>query len=133
MNSFKKSIKSIKNNKYMRKIKKICGALLIVFAVIFSLANFLGGSFNLFSTSRSDIADFRQDVIILFTFVFILSWFINKKIMILIWFFAFYEVYQMSFRIPELYEQQVYEYCADTNCDVKKCLKDHCLKVKTIF
>ena len=133
MNSFKESIKSIKSNKYVRMIKKICGTLLIIFAVIFSLANFLGDSFNLFSASRPDIADFRQNVIILFTCVFILSWFINKKVMILIWFFAFYEVYQISFRIPELYEQQVYEYCADTNCDVEKCLKDHCFKVKTIF
>ena len=132
MNSFKESIKSIVNNKWMRMIKKICGALLIISAVIFILTVFLG-DFNLFNASRPDIVGFRKDVITLFTCVFILSWFVNKKIMILIWLFAFFEVYQMSLRIPELYEQQVYEHCADVNCDAEKCLKDHCLKVRTIF
>lgn len=132
MNWFKVSIKNISDNKYIRNILRWIGVLLLSIAAISIIFNFVGDyNYNLHQNKEDylgKLLSYRNSVTIIFTIVWLLSLFLNKKIMVIIWLIAFSQADSASLRIYELCKVYAEEYCVDNNCDIKTLVEQECLK-----
>ena len=130
MNWFKRNIKNISENKYVQATLRWAGNLLLVIAALSIIFNFVGDySYNLYENKMGFLGNllaYRNSVTIIFTFVWLLSLFMNKKIMVIVWLIAFSQAYISSLRIYELCQIDAEEYCADTNCDAEAFAKQKC-------
>lgn len=130
MNWFRKNIKNISENRYAQTLMKWMGNLLLTIAVIAIIFNFIGDySYNLYQNKTDflgKLLSYRNSVTIIFTFVWLLSLFLSKKIMVIVWLAAFSYADRASLQIYELCEIYAEEYCADNNCDVKIFTKQNC-------
>ncbi len=123
----KKNIKKIFCNKYITLAIKWSGNILLSIAYITILANIIGEIYFYDIDNNTQILlNFRFIIICTFSLIWLLSLFVNKKIMVFFWLFAFYYVYQQSLKVPELCNIWCYEYCNDNNCDNKVCIADKC-------
>jgi len=123
----KKNIKNVFFNKYTANTIKWGGKILMCIACITIISNIIGDVFFYDVDNKTQILlKFRYTIICTFSLIWLLSLFINRKIMILFWLFAFYYVYQQSIKIPELCNVWCYDYCTDNNCDNKVCIADKC-------
>lgn len=132
MNWFKVSIKNISKNKYIRNILKWIGFFLLSIAAVSIIFNFIGDySYNLYQNKEDylgKLLSYRNSVTIIFTTVWLLSLFLNRKIMVIIWLIAFSQAYRASLQVYEFCEVHAEEYCADNNCDIKILVEKECLK-----
>lgn len=132
MNWFKANIRNISENKFVQNMLIWGGNLLLVIAGISIIFNFVGDySYNLHQNKGDylgKLLSYRNSVIIIFTFVWLLSLFFNKKIMVIVWLIAFSHAYKASLQIYELCEVYAHEHCADNNCDAKVFLAQKCRK-----
>lgn len=130
MNWFNINIKNISENKYVQNIVRWVGNFLLVIAGITIIFNFVGDySYNLHQNKGDylgKLLSYRNSVTIIFTFVWLLSLFLNKKIMVIVWLIAFSHANLASLQIYELCEVYANEYCADNNCDAKAFLTQKC-------
>ena len=130
MNWFKRNIKNISENKYVQATLRWAGNLLLVIAALSIIFNFVGDySYNLYENKMGFLGNllaYRNSVTIIFTFVWLLSLFMNKKIMVIVWLIAFSQAYISSLRIYESCQIDAAEYCADTNCDAEAFAKQKC-------
>lgn len=132
MNWFKINIKNILENKYVQNVVRWIGNLLLVIAGISIIFNFVGDySYNLHQNKGDylgKLLSYRNSVTIIFTFVWLLSLFLNKKIMVIVWLVAFSYADRASLQISELCEVYGEEYCEDNNCDAKIFIAQNCQK-----
>lgn len=132
MNWFKISIKNISENKYIKNILRCIGIFLLSIAAISIIFNFVGDySYNLHQNKEDylgKLLSYRNSVTIVFTTVWLLSLFLNKKIMVIVWLIAFSQADRASLQIYELCEISAEEYCVDNNCDIKTLVEKECLK-----
>lgn len=130
MNWFKKNIKNISENKYIHKFISWSGYLLIFIATVSIIFNYIGDySYNLHQDKLDKVGkmlSFRNDVVLIFTTVWLLSLFLNKKIMVFLGLIAFSQVYMSSLQIQELCKIYAKEYCSDNNCDANIYIDSNC-------
>lgn len=130
MRWFKINIKNILENKYIKRLLRWAGNLLIIIAVLSITFNFVGDySYNLHHKGVDDVGkllSYRNSVTIIFTIVWLLSLFLNKKIMVIVWLIAFSQVDRASLQVNVLCEINAQEYCADNNCDVETFINKEC-------
>lgn len=131
MNWYKINIKNISENKYVQNMVRWIGNLLLVIAGVSIIFNFVGDySYNLHQNKGDylgKLLSYRNSVTIIFTFVWLLSLFLNKKIMVIVWLIAFSQAYMASLKVQELCEMYAEEYCADNNCEVETLIKQKSL------
>lgn len=88
MNWFRKNIENILESKYAQILLKWIGNLLLAVAVIAIIFNFVGDySYNLHQNKTDflgKLLSYRNSIIMIFTFVWLLSLFLGKKIMVIV-------------------------------------------------
>lgn len=87
MNWFRKNIKNISESRYVQTLLKWMGNLLLTIAVIAIIFNFVGDySYNLYQNKTDflgKLLSYRNSITIIFTFVWLLSLFLGKKLWLL--------------------------------------------------
>ena len=132
MNWYKKNIKNILCNKLVQIFLRWGEKLLFFIALLTIIMNLVGDEFAQLTNINvyaEYILKYRNNVIRIFSIVWLLSLWINKKVMIVVWLCAFSFAYQESFNIPELCNIWCQDYCINNNCDAKMCITDKCLAI----
>ncbi len=130
INWCKKNIKNILYNKFFQTFFRWGEKLLLFIALLTITMNIVGDEFAQLTNIdvyTEYLLKYRNNVIRIFSVVWILSLWINKKVMIVVWLCAFSFAYQQSLNIPALCNVWCQDYCIDNNCDAKVCIADRCL------
>ncbi len=129
MNWFRKSIKNIIENRW---VKMIILAVLILFSLIIVLV-FNLTSLNLYFSdySKLQISNWIVNgVIIAYTFLGLVAPLFciiyKSRMMTIVWIIASVVSYKLITQIPDIHKIEIYDYCADVNCDPVECIKTNC-------
>ena len=118
----KQNIENLSNNKVVIKLCKVFNIVLCVIAFLFILA-VLGMLSDTSSKIQNNVYSFansaleiKNSIAFLFLCIFVLSLFLNKKLMIIIWIATFFQLNQLFLKVPELKKVAEIERCLDVNC-----------------
>ena len=118
------------NSKAAAKILKWSGILVLAVAAIAILYNYCSSIAYLLSepdrNSLGRLLIFRAESVIIFTSVWLLSWKLNKKLMVLVWLAAFGLYFHMSLIVPEYCWDNAESYCRSHDCETQSYYSRHC-------
>ncbi len=105
-------------------------SVLILAGGLISLINlYMLGLFTVFYDSPLINRQTLDDAIMLCVISFIWPLFCiiyKSRMMTIVWIIASVVSYKLITKIPDIHKIEIYDYCADVNCDPVECIKTNC-------
>ncbi len=129
MNWCKRNIKNIIDNRYIKILSNVAlGLIGIWVSFILLLASFSVGTAEYVGLHYNQLVVGGVLAIYLFLALIapVLCIIVKKRLFTIGWMILSFVFWKWSQTIPDIHKIEIYNYCADVNCDPVECLKTNC-------